>query len=378
MSTGLSLDATPAEQQAASSSSVPIKRRKARPSPAAPEVRPLPQQQPAATMMEDEPVHVRTMADLARDFPHIRMDSQCEQAATKLAAANEMLAPGGGKRAHDPLDPRTIAAAAAAAAADLSSHKKDLDQVQSRSIHFSASQSDPLEFTLMQRARDKLVMPERRIADVLHTHKDASAILRSSATPLLPLYTAPHETNLLRFHAGTFNLPGYGERTFPPCCYGIHCKGRSPNEIPGLTEPITLTRAMSPEELIALLQHNTQPVGLMPCVLCGRFYLVHAVLLQRHGLRPALQQSLLLQEPDSVLQLWRNLDNEPGGYFRRYVFHALPDEVVIDPIANYHPSLLHATYNPKLLAWTIHQDQMIWRPAALLPRDVVGESVQGF
>lgn len=380
--TGLSLDAPPA----AAADTMPIKRRKTRAAPAAPVARALPMAaaDDAAAMADDPAIVVRTMADLARDFPHVRMDSTCEHATTKLVAAVEMLAPllqqEANKRKRDAAgDLRSIATAAAAAAAgDLSPHKKDLDQVQSRSVHFSASQAEPLEFILMQRARAALPIPDRRFEDVLHTHKDASSILRRPTSGrALPLFTAAHETNLLRFQAGTFDLP-CGRRTFPPCWFGIHCVGRSPREIPGLTQPITLMRAMTPEEYYALVSTNAQPVGQMPCVLCGRFTLTQAVLIQRHGLRPALASQLQVAEPDSVLQLWSNLDNEPGGYFRRYVFHALSGEIAIEPIANYHPSLLRAAFDPKLQTWRIDQEIMVWKPARLLPRDIVGETVQDF
>lgn len=339
---------------------------------------------PSAATSASAPAYL-PMAAFMRDFPHTSLDSTCELAMAKLDTAKVTITPksaaggpGNKRNMQQRGDLAIMADIRAQNVAVLSEHKKDLNVVQTRQLHYDASQAVPLEQELLQKANDVLRAPEFATGanGALLSHQEASTMLRCKRA-LLPVFSAVHETTLLRISAGRWTLPNLGARDFPPCCYGIHCVGsKGPWEIPGLTEPIVLTRGMTPLEYRALLEHNTQPTGQQPCVLCHRKHLTHAVSLLRLGVRPGHGQTLA--QPDAVYQMWRNKEDEPGGYFRRYVFHPNPHEVVIDPLANYHPSLLAAGRDPVTGAWSIGQEQMVWRPAPLLPRNVVGESVSSF
>jgi hypothetical protein len=270
--------------------------------------------------------------------------------------------------------------------ATLSEYKKDLSKVQCRRLQYDQSQHEPVEMELLRDARALLVVPQYTHGEHMRSHKEASEMLRRKFLRL-PLYTAAHETQLMAQHSGTWTIAGFGERTFPPCCYGTKCVGYTDNLIHGLDTRIIFMRAMSPAEWESLVLHGTQPVGTSPCVLDGRLHTTRYVAKERMGMRPghsihrggggAAAAAAAAAEPEVVFQLWRNLVGVPGGYWPQYMFFPAENEILIEPIVAFHRSALRAERQPSGM-WSVLQDSMVWKPPALLERSSVGESAQDF
>ena len=321
-----------------------------------------------ASAVELPTFRVESMRSFMQQFPHVRLDSECELATAKLDVAKATLS----KTAASKM--RKSATVAAPDIAVLTDERKDLSVVKSRRLQFDQSQHEPCEVELLRQARAKLVLPDYTHELTMRSHTESCHLLRRKRLRV-PLHTAEHESQLLGQHAGSWNTEGLGWRTFPPCCYGNQCIGfESPGLIAGLTERVVFMRAMSPEEWMNLITTGTQPEGTGPCVLDGRLHTTRYACKARMGLRP--NHTLQSEEPEAVYQMWRNLMNEPGGYCDRYIFIPQENEILIDPIVAFHSSPLSATRLPNGM-WRVNQEAMVWKKPVLLERGV-GESVQNF
>ena len=333
---------------------------------------------PAAAAGADlAPFRIESMKTFASQFPHLNMSSQCELAIAKLDVAKVALSKTLANRlrrkaAESPssvdnhADQETLAT--------LSEYKKDLSKVQSRRLHYDQSQHIPAEVELLHAARAQLAVPQFTHGEHMLAHTEASEMLRRKYFRL-PVYTAAHETQLMAQHAGTWTIEGFGERTFPPCCFGKECIGfKEVGLIPGLTERVVFMRAMSPEEWQNLALRGVQPVGTSPCILDGRLRTVRYVAKERLALRPG--HTMQRDGPEAVFQLWRNLVGSEGGYWPRYIFVPAENEILIEPIVAFTRSTLHATRLPNGM-WSVSQDTMVWKPPALMER-TLGESAQDF
>lgn len=194
---------------------------------------------------------------------------------------------------------------------------------------------------------------------------------------MLPVLTAEYESRLLG-QAGEFPTPMTDGTTrifkYPPCWNHAECVANT-RRLPGFTleEPgCVLMGLMYPEEFDAFVNTGRVPQP-RPCILCARFDLNDWCV----SLRPNYQR-LGIVDRSVVLQLYRNLVDQPHGYSSEYVFHPLHQryEGFIDPIAALRVSALRAFKDPQQGGrWMIDQSVMFYRhDNPLLPR--VGESLQ--
>jgi hypothetical protein len=321
----------------------------------------------------DLPVfRVESMRNFLQQFPHVSLNTECELATAKLDVAKATLSKTAASKMR-----KSASAAAPGVESDivvLTDERKDLSVVKSRRLQFDQSQHEPCEVELLRDARAKLIMPDYTHELTMRSHKESCDLLRRKRLRI-PLHTAAHESALMGQHSGSWETEGLGWRTFPPCCYGTQCIGfSSPGLIAGLTERVIFMRAMSPDEWTQLITTGAQPPGTGPCVLDGRLHTTRYACKARMGLRP--NHTLQSEEPEAVYQLWRNLMNEPGGYYDHYVFIPHENEILIDPIVAFHSSPLSATRLPNGM-WRVNQEAMVWKKPVLLPRNL-GESVQNF
>lgn len=320
------------------------------------------------------------MKDIGASFTHLSMDAKCELAINKLDVSKVVLS----KTLASRLKRRAVSDPDSAndhvaqeILATLSESKKDLDKVQLRRLQYDQSQHVPAEVQLLIDARAMLRAPQYTHGEHMHSHVEASEMLRRKFLAL-PTYTARHETALMGRQAGTWELVGVGPRTYPPCVYGTQCVGHSsPAIINGLTERVIFMRAMSEEEWDTLVRTGAQPIGTHPCVLCHRLHTTRYAAKARMGLRPGHAMADGAAAAEVVFQLWRNLVSVEGGYWTQYVFYPAENEILIEPIVAFHRSALTAHRMPNGM-WRIDQQVMVWRAPELLERVTVGERAQDF
>lgn len=179
----------------------------------------------------------------------------------------------------------------------------------------------------------------------------------------LPVFDSAHEDELLK-EAGSFRV-GNKLIHFPACRQGQLCATRS-HHIPGLFDvrqtPL-LTQIMFPDELRALLEDGTPPLEHRMCVLCCRLHTHRFVLSVRF-----FADNVSIQ-PDHIVQLYRNLVGQPGGFRPELCILPTPGrwEGFVDPIAMFRPHLLHWVQDPANGRWGLDQSLMLFRPA-IVPR----------
>jgi len=183
---------------------------------------------------------------------------------------------------------------------------------------------------------------------------------------LLPLLRASHESLLLA-EAGTF--PRDGRRvTYPPCRWGQQCVGVT-EQIRGLPPGgVVLTALLFPEEYETLLSSGRVPNTPRPCVLCYRYHAMDYVL----TLEPNFTRVGGVHP--GVVQCYRNLVDEPEGYFLECVL--MPSTVhfegFVDPIATFRRSFLCGARDPTQgQRWVVDQSSMCV-PAAAKPTTLPG------
>ncbi len=289
---------------------------------------------------DDEAVHrpitvqprIELMRDMPREFPNCAQGTSCTIA---LAASASAAGAGPSLAVSLPLPQLT---------------------------HFEASQMVPLQWQLLEASRDRVreLTPQFRIDGTTNPppQPDIWKALRMEFLEL-PVYGAAHESNLLR-QSGTFTFQGRWVRHFPPCKFGRRCVGfEGEGHVPGLTQPITLMRAMSPTQWDELWRTDKQPAGNAPCVLC------HRSILAAHVHNRRLVASGAFVEADlGVAQIWRNKVDEPDGYNGDNVIRARPGECIVAPLCTPNYWGLKAVHKDGVM-WVIDQSAMVWRPPTL-------------
>ena len=122
---------------------------------------------------------------------------------------------------------------------------------------------------------------------------------------------------------------------------------------------------MYPTEYEHFVKTGTAPAERRPCILCARFAVQDWVLSLRHN-----WQRLGVVNRNFSVQLYRNLVDQEGGYWSRYVLHPPSNryEGFMDPIAVVRLSELRARQDEQQGGrWVIEQTPMIYRPEAPLP-----------
>jgi hypothetical protein len=128
------------------------------------------------------------------------------------------------------------------------------------------------------------------------------------------------------------------------------------------------------EEYATLQRTGRAPVVSRSCVLCYRFHAQDYIL----TLRPNLKRIGGVHE--GVVQVYRNLCDEPGGYFREALLHPDPNRFdgFIDPIAIFCRSTLRAQLSLREgQRWRIDQSAIVYPlapPSLLAPPAVQAAS----
>lgn len=127
---------------------------------------------------------------------------------------------------------------------------------------------------------------------------------------------------------------------------------------------VVLTALLLPAEYETLLVNGRAPTQSRPCVLCYRFHAMDYVL----TLRPNFARVGGVHP--GVVQSYRNLVDEPEGYFRECVL--LPSttrfEGFVDPIALFRRSFLQGRRDPQQgNRWVVDQSAMCV-PATAAPQ----------
>jgi hypothetical protein len=289
---------------------------------------------PASPVIED-------IAELWRSFPGVRNSlppaavglTNSSGVVTTAAAAVVARRPG----ARGASAAGTAAAAAAAANAHprhpLHREEPDTNPYLVEEFQWLLNQLDVPEF---------VVLPTGPTGPRLNDQTQLSLALRATREDrrlVLPVLTAQHESELLA-EAGIFpsrTKPGL-RIDYPPCRRGDQCVGKT-QDIEGLpTGGVVLTCLLFEEEYATLQRTGRAPVVSRSCVLCYRFHAQDYIL----TLRPNLKRIGGVHE--GVLQIYRNLCDEPGGYFREAMLHPDPQRFdgFIDPIAIFCRSTLRA------------------------------------
>ncbi len=260
----------------------------------------------------------------------------------------------------------------------------------------------PWQQTLLDAAFHRLCLPSFFVANntttTTLTTETIVPLLRAGAQQL-PILTAQHEQQLL-YEAGTYRLSDGRSITFPVCFMGRDCIANQYPKVAftGQTRAFMMTAAMTPDEYTQLLQFNVKPKTIRPCVLCHRDSLIQYVLhLKSLGLASEITDPREIQSrfrwhteqpgAEPVYQLWRNLVDTPGGYYKSVVREPQNGESLplLDPLARistYHMICCTNTleYQPPRLY--LNQHALMWRSTQqLLPTPVLppqGEMYKDF
>ena len=196
---------------------------------------------------------------------------------------------------------------------------------------------------------------------------------------------AEHESEILG-QAGDFKLKNGRTYHFPKCMNQSECvAAKGTPLIAGLTEPIILMGFMFKHEYDHFLKTGKPPAGDRPCVLCCRYLPARLTLdvrgivmrggdglLKPHDTRPYEKKQV------QIVQCYRNLEDQEGGYFRDYMFHSQLNEPTIEPIVKLNKERLRAYRDSSNGRWMIDQSALVFDKAMGLPQAKVGETLQSF
>lgn len=215
----------------------------------------------------------------------------------------------------------------------------------------------------------------------------------------LPLFTAEYEASLLRQSGPSFCVTANKTVCYPPCVNGEQCIATQlPLQVRDLsgsesassqapqhdmkrdpTHALVLMQILYEDEHAALLATGSIHVEPRPCVLCMRYALYDFVLCYRSNRRDAEQGAQLDPGRIRLLQVYRSLVDEPGGYRSDQV--VLPEplcwEGFVDPFVAYRYSLLRVVYDTRSSCWFVDQRALLYEPPVVAtPR--VGETISHF
>jgi hypothetical protein len=264
---------------------------------------------------------------------------------------------------------------------------------------------DPWVTELFRSKLQQLPVPDYYFHDPTETNTTADdiyALLRRKQQQV-ELFDFAYE-QLQLGEAGTFFVQPKAQQaaravTFPPCSRGSACCGM----LNGIPDPdkigtFVMTQMMYRHEYHTLMfSAGAAPPPARPCILCCRRLLVDWVTWNR-----TITMTSEVLAPDSgdndaytaqtasqlhanshiapVYQLFRNLVNEPNGYFSQYVLTPREGDAIIDPICMFVLPVLKRVAWPVSTTATrryIDQSLMQWKPTVhSTPR--LGESIQNF
>lgn len=299
---------------------------------------------------EKEHPMMKTIAELVAEHRHLDTSKtqslMCETASSKLSSKSSSRV-----RAHDEL--------------------KTVD-------HEKAADVDPWQNKLFLSKVATLPRVQYYFRNVQPTlsHDQLLTMLKQRQVQL-PLLTAEYEQSIMG-EAGLFEGSLV---TYPACVNGAQCVTNTMN-IPdpeGVGKFIG-TALMYPEELQALKTTGTQPVSRRPCILCCRYHLADFVLTMRmmkmsneSDARSAAVDAAA--DTPQIHQLYRNLVDRPGGYYKEYMLVAREEEAILDPIVMFSCSPLRLVkYHGRRV---VDQNTLVWRPPSTLNANV-GEKVSNF
>ncbi len=285
---------------------------------------------------------------------------------------------------------------------DLLAYSIPTDDVQT--THLQSAAATPWEDVLLKEKFQQLAIPNfyntSNALDEDITQEKLQRMLRRGQLQL-PYLTAQHESELLA-EAGTFRHRNGRTYDFPPCKRGKECVCMQ-FLLPNQARPFVLTAMMYPDEYKQFLARNTKPAVTRPCVLCLRYTLVDWVVYTRslklsastqnqtdtEQMEPcgmtlptdSVKQSTDTEErssPFDVYQLYYNLSDCEGGYYKEYLLQAEPSESIIQPICRLNLSFLRVQQaSPGNARLVVNQNALIWSPPPSVTARV-GESLQHF
>lgn len=329
-----------------------------------------------------------TFADLIHDHSHLNLkanEQACALIADKKASASAATSSSSGKR---------------------EAPKDAMSEDQMQAAHIKAIQTNPWDYTMLKMRLDALPRPlyyPRDLTVAMAKEQIEDAMRRRQL--MLPVLTASHERKLLQ-EAGTF-----GGIDYPMCVSEQNCvsvklhyliRGATAN-----TTGFPLISVMFEQEYESLVSNKTPPVSRRPCVLCCRKTLCDYVLAMRCAQSAPSESSaaaassssssssttvtaaaatttttgsqgttFLIQRP-SLYQLYRNLVNQPGGFFDMYMLFPKAEEAILDPIVM--PNLMSLALDKDETTGQRRLSQAIveWRPS-VPERPRVGENERNF
>jgi hypothetical protein len=320
-----------------------------------------------------------TFTDLVHDHSHVNL-----KATEKTCAliADKKVTSGASATST------ATAAGAAAAGSSTDSAKKEppkpaATEQELQAAHKKASDTNPWEYTMLKTRLNALPRPSyypRDLTVTMAKEQIQEAMRRRQLS--LPILTATHERKLLQ-EAGSF-----GGVDYPACVSGVNCVNvRLHSLVRGAAADgvgFPLTAVMFEEEYSALILGGTQPVSIRPCILCCRKTLCDYVLAMRcarcapnEASATATQGTTLLLQRQAMYQLYRNLANQPEGFFDMYMLFPKAEEGILDPIVMPNLMSLCLEKDETTGRRRLTQSVMEWRPAPV-PKPRVGENEQNF
>jgi hypothetical protein len=199
----------------------------------------------------------------------------------------------------------------------------------------------------------------------------------------LPILSAQLESELL-IQSGRLQVEVDGtpvEREFPPCCFASKCIGQQQlRGIPGLTQAVTWTRAMTRSQWTRLLVSGEPPQdgSAWPCVLCHRDLISRYVHMARlvavnvsaemtpAAASPQPGEGIVAEHPEEICQFWGNAVDCPGGYRSECVLQPRSLEVVVEPLCEFFNPGLKA-YQTESGAWQVEQTTTLFWQNDMVP-----------
>ena len=225
-----------------------------------------------------------------------------------------------------------------------------------------------------------LDMAEEKMKDALRRRQLELVLLKSD-----------FEQELLQ-ESGTFKCADGVTRTFPACSFGNKCVCTVLfDRIQPLSEavdktPFVCTSMFYPDQYAEFWASGKLPQDTTPCILCCRKTLADAIIHTRlsnitkteeeAAKMPENSGTIFVKKGYAIYQMYRNLFNEPGGYFRDYALIMRPDEAIVDSIVLLNLSMLRMRADPSNKRRVVDQSFIMWKSVPVcVPRVGERESV---
>lgn len=311
------------------------------------------------TLPDEDHPHMRTIRELVEEYNYLDTEKKCEVASNKLTSKQRV-------------------SASSTSIEELRTNLCAVDHVKAASVN-------PWSHELFSQKLSALPQPSyyfRSVTSAALTHEQLLMSIKQQQVRL-PLLDANYEQKLLA-ESGKFSG---SDIEYPKCVNGEACvTNRWDIQIPdpdGLGKFIS-TALMYPEEYESLKNEGKKPVDTRPCILCCRMLLCDWILFLR-TMRMANESHQTSAKSASnfdkilkneVHQLYYNLMDRPGGYYRDYMLIPLENEVILDPICMFVCSPLKIVRLPNGRR-CIDQRVMVWKSPELVDARI-GENVSNF